>query len=149
MGAADNDGVAPRKEKFLQYLRKRAIRNPPVEHFFKLGISAGDDVADHNKIGRGIEMRGIERGKERNAKTFQQRGSWGVHAGIGTGDAEAALAQHAGKRRHRRAANSDYVNVFAAAHGMTAGSSSSKVPAPCAIRRARTPKGMVRIGRRV
>src|SRR3989442_8170187 len=37
MGAADHDGMAPREEKFLQYLRKGAIRNPPVKRFFKLG----------------------------------------------------------------------------------------------------------------
>src|SRR6266852_2289539 len=44
--SADDDRMLPRQKHFLQYLRQRAIWGFSVEHFFDLGISARDDVAD-------------------------------------------------------------------------------------------------------
>src|SRR5256885_13395960 len=57
--------------------------------------------------------------------------------------------QHSGESGHRRAANSDDVDVFYLSHSMTAGSRISSVPLACASRRVRTPRGKVSMGRAV
>ena len=72
-----------------------------VEHFLNFNISAGDCVANNDKVRNRREMSGIKLGVIRDAKGFQQGGGGRIDAGIGASHAVATFTEHSGERGHR------------------------------------------------
>ena len=110
--ATHDDGVFAGKKFFFEDFRQRFVNQLAVEHFLHFDIAAGDGVANHDQVGGRREMRGVELGVVRNAERFEKNGGGRIYAGVGTGHAKAAFAQHSGERRHGRAANANHVDVL-------------------------------------
>src|ERR1700732_5616887 len=96
-----------------------------------------------------MQIRCIELMEKGNAQALEQRGSRWINARFRSGHAKALLAQHSRQRRHRRSSDSDHVDVFWFAHAVTAASRISSPPVSDARSLARTPSGIVSIGREV
>ncbi len=139
--------IVARQEKFFQRLRERAVRNLIIQHRFHFRIAARKRIADHDDVRRGIEICGVETIVPGNAKALQQRRRGRIHACIGTRHAVAAFRKHSGQWRHGRAANSREMKMQRSRHARTAGSKMSMRPSPLACSLARTPSGMVSMGR--
>ena len=153
--AADDDGMLAGEKFFFEDFGQRAMRELAVEHLFDFHIAARNGIADDDKIRRGSEILGVERGSVLDAERFEKRGGGRIHAGVRARDFVAAFAKHASEGRHGGAADTNHVNVFHFGwmsfpfHCTTAGSRISNRPSPEEMRRAWTPSGRVSIGRLV
>src|SRR4029077_2871346 len=88
---ANHNGMSSRQEYFFQNFRHGTVRNFAIEHFLQLRIAPGNDISNNRQVRSRRQIRGVKRMKERNAQTFEQRGSRRIHSRIRTGDAKAAL----------------------------------------------------------
>ena len=124
-----------------------------IEHVFHFRIAARCGVADHHQVRRRREILFAKTVFPADAQPVEQRGSRRIHASVRTGDAIAAFGQHARERSHGRAADADEVNRFDGCGfhfcRVTTGSRISSFPSPRARKRARTPSGIVSMGRDV
>ncbi len=96
----------------LDGLGEGTKRDALIEHGLQFHISAGDGVAHDHQVGARREVAFRIRLHDRDAQGLEQVRHGRIGGRIGTGDAIALGLQHAGKRRHRRAADADQVNVF-------------------------------------
>ena len=147
--AGDDQRVVARQKKFLERLRKRAVRNFAVQHGFDFRIAARQRIADDDDVRRGIEIGGVETVRPANAQAFEQRRRRRIDARVRARHAVPAFGQHSGERRHGRAADSGKMKMHGPRHARTAGSRISRRPSPVAWSFARTPSGSVSIGRGV
>src|SRR6202008_63681 len=112
MSAADDDGMLAGKKFLLENFGKRAVREFAVQHFFDFDIAAGNGVANNDQVGRGREVPAIEGAAEWNAEGSKERRGRRITASVRTRDVVAALREHAGERRHRRAADANHGDVL-------------------------------------
>jgi len=104
-----------RQEFIVQNLRQRAERNAFVEQALQFDIAARECVAYDYEIRTGLRFVAAKAAR-RNAQGFEKRRHRRIGSRVRASDAETALLQHASERRHRRATDTDEVNVFFLGH---------------------------------
>ena len=72
VSSGDDQHFLAAQEFVVQQLRQRAERNALVEHVFEFDIAAGHGIADHDQIGPGFEILGVERLRHGNAEVAQE-----------------------------------------------------------------------------
>jgi hypothetical protein len=114
--SGNHQNVFADQEFIVQNLRQRAERNAFVEQALQFDIAARECVAYDYEIRTGIEVRCGKGLRDGNAQGFEKRRHRRIGSRVRASDAETALLQHASERRHRRATDTDEVNVFFLGH---------------------------------
>src|SRR4029077_5549302 len=159
VSSADNDRFVSGNEKILKKLCHRAVRDFLIEDIFQLRIAASDHVADNYKIGRGLKIFLAIAVAPPYSQRIEQGRCRRINADVRASDSIAPLLEHPGNGRHRRAGDTQQVNVLESFslhardhHATHAGSrmlrrAADPLPSPVASSSARMPRGRVKIGR--
>ncbi len=82
----------------------------------QFNVAARHGVADDDQIGARVEILRVEGLRNGNAEVAQEVRHGRIGCGVGAGDVESALLEHARQRGHGGAADADQVNVFFVVH---------------------------------
>src|SRR5579871_2108978 len=111
MRTGNHERTVSRDKKILQELRHRAIRNFLVENFLHFRIAPRNRVPNHAQIRHRREIFLAIPVFPRNSQRIEQRGSRRVYVHVRASDVKSALLQHSCHRSHRRARDSQPVDV--------------------------------------
>jgi hypothetical protein len=98
--------MAPAQHVVSQPLRPGLIRNAAIKHRFDSGIAAAYNVANHDAIGRRIELLRIESFMNTDAEIFQLPTHRRIDVVIASGYAMSGRACQCGDATHEGAADS-------------------------------------------
>ena len=150
--AGDHHRSRRPQELLAHELRQRAVADLPVEHRFQFGIAARDRVADDDQVDVGGDVLGAGSRRARDALARAETCSSADRPLVGAPHVPAALLEHGGDRRHRRAADPDEMNAIRhrcldplPSQPSTAASSMTSAARPRATTVARTPNGSVTV----
>ena len=104
------------EEFVVQQLRQRTEGDALVEEVLEFDVAARHGVADDDQIGARVKILRVERLCHGDAQLAEEIRHGRIGGGVGAGDVESALLQHAGQRGHGGAADADQVNVFFFVH---------------------------------
>ena len=99
------------EELFLDSVRGGGVVEPSIEHGFQLFIAPADRVADHDHVGRRLEIHRIEAERVLDTQLVQLGGHGRIDALIRAGDPVPFRLQQAGQGSHGGAGDSDQVIV--------------------------------------
>jgi hypothetical protein len=109
--AGDHDRACAPEKVLADGLGQRAVSNFSIEDLFELGVAARDRVADDDEIEVRRDVLGAIAREGRDAFGGEEVAHRRVDILIRSAHVEALALQHRGKRRHRRAADADQVNL--------------------------------------
>ncbi len=112
MRAGDDEIVASAQEKFLQRFRQREVVKFAVEHRLDLRVAALDGVADDDHIRVRRDVFGPVALADRDAFFREETFHRLIDILVRAGDGETPVAQSRRDRPHRRAADSEKMDVL-------------------------------------
>ena len=112
VGSGDDQHFLAAKKFVVQQLRQGTEWDALVENVLEFDIAARHGVADDDQVGTRFEILRVEGLGHGNVELAQKIRHRRIGCGVGAGDVESALLQHARQRGHGGAADADQVNVF-------------------------------------
>ncbi len=113
------------------------VRQAALEQRLDHRLAARHDVADHDHVRRGGELRGLEALGQRDAERFELRAHRRIDIAVRAGDSEARGAREGGDAAHESAADAEDVDVhrevLQALTGGNSANSSSHAASICSI----------------
>ena len=111
VGAGHRDDVPAGEHVRRQPGGAGRVRQPRLEDVLHARVAAGHRVADHHRVGRGVELRGVVPGDRIDAGPGQHPAHRRVDVLVRAGDPVPELARDQGQTGHERAADAEEVDV--------------------------------------
>ena len=112
MGARDGEHPLILKNMTTEPFRPRGIGDPAVQHRLDDRLTTGQRVADHHTTRRGRELLGIVAVDKGYIAVEQLSAHGGINIAVRTRDRKTRLAGQQRQTAHKRAANTENVNVI-------------------------------------